>query len=362
MRIISSVRTITASLKDLLSMSREEKEEFYKAKCEYYQGIVELSLLVACVTTIFFIYSDYMINGSFIPTLLPRMSILVFIAVFFAVTHYDNSARTMVIMDFFLGHGMVIAASWTAYNLKDNSNSITGVIIVNLLWLVIGYVSTPMDTTINGVIFVCEIFITNLFNHYTNYELILALEIPIIIGIIFVQYIMTTFYLDHYRLSRKLEEAMVTDPLTRVYNRHILEKIISEKLLDDRSSDEPITVAMLDIDDFKKINDENGHYTGDITLFYIGQKLSNDTQKEDYVIRYGGEEFIIIFRNCDIDTAYVRMDKIRTEIENATDTPVPFTISVGVSAYTGDYTMTLRTVDSALYEAKNTGKNKVIVK
>ncbi len=362
MRIVSSIKTIAALLKDLRSMKPREKAEFYKAKCEYYQGIVELGLLVACITTIFFIYSDYMINGSFIPTLIPRLSILVFIAIFFIVTHFSNNSRTMVVMDFFLGHGMVIAASWTAYNLVDNSNSITGIIIVNILWLVIGYVSTPMDTTINGIIFVCEIFITNIFNHYISYEQIISLEIPIITGIIFVQYIMTAFFLDRYRISQKLEEAMITDPLTQVYNRHVLEKIRTENILEKIPSDEPISVAMLDIDDFKKINDENGHYTGDITLFYIGQKLSKDTHEGEYVIRYGGEEFVIIFRNCDIDTARDRMEKFRTEIENANDTPVPFTISVGVSAYTGDYTMTLRTVDSALYEAKNTGKNRVVVK
>ncbi len=361
MRIINGVKTISGLLKALWSMSPSEKDAFYKDKCEYYQGIVELSLIVACLTTICFIYSDYMINGSVLPTLIPRLSILAFIAVFFIVTGISASTRVMVVMDFFLAHGMVLTASWTAYNLVDNSNSVTGIIIVNLLWIVIGFVSRPEDTIINGFVYIIEIVITNQFNHYTNYDVILSLEIPCIIGIMVVHYIMTAYYLDHYRVTQKLKFSMVTDPLTMVYNRHLLEKIVSGNTLKLDSPDELISLAMIDIDDFKKVNDENGHYTGDLTLYYMGQKLLREAHAEDYVIRYGGEEFVIILRNCGIDDAYKRMDKLRDIIENAKDTPVPFTISVGLSSYTGDYTDALMRVDQALYKAKNTGKNKVVV-
>lgn len=361
MRIINGVKTIFGLLKGLWSMSPSEKSDFYKDKCEYYQGIVELSLVVACLTTICFLYSDYMINGSVLPTLIPRLSILAFIAVFFIVTGINGNARVMVVMDFFLGHGMVIAASWTAYKLVDNSNSVTGIIIVNLLWMVIGFVATPIDTLINGVVFIIEIIITNMFNHYTNYDVILSLEIPCIIGIVVVHYIMTAFYLDHYRVTQKLKLSMVTDPLTMVYNRHLLEKIISENSLKIQSPGEQIALAMLDIDDFKKINDENGHYTGDLTLYFLGQKLNRETHEDDYVIRYGGEEFVLILRNCSVDDAYARMEQFRADIEKAKDTPVPFTVSIGVAGYTGDYSDTLMKVDDALYKAKNTGKNKVVV-
>ncbi len=361
MRIINGVKTIIGLLRELRSMSPSDKADFYKDKCEYYQGIVELSLLVACLTTICFIYSDYMINGSVFPTLIPRLSILAFIAVFFIVTNISKSARVMVVMDFFLGHGMVIAASWTAYNLIDNSNSITGIIIVNLLWIVIGFVSKPRDNIINGIVFIIEICITNIFNHYTNYDVILSLEIPCIIGIMVVHFIMTAFYLDHYKVAQKLKMSMVTDPLTMVYNRHLLEKIVSGNALKFQSPDEKISVVMLDIDDFKKVNDDNGHYTGDLTLFYIGQKLSKQAHEDDYVIRYGGEEFVMILRNSDLDDAYARMEQLRTEIENAKDTPVPFTVSIGISGYNGDYSDALMKADEALYKAKNSGKNKVVV-
>lgn len=361
MRIINGSKAIISLLKELRSMNPSQKADFYRSKCNYYQGIVELSLVVASLTSVCFIYSDYTINGSIIPTLIPRLSILLFIAVFFVVTHFSSSTRVTVVMDFFLGHGMCVTASWAAYRLTDNSNSITGIIVVNLIWLVIGYVATTKDTVINGAVYIIEIYITNLFNHYTNYEQILALEIPCIIGIMIVNYVMTAFYLDHYNVSKNLEKALVTDPLTQVYNRHVLEQIISDNAIKGSTPFENIALAMLDIDDFKKINDENGHYTGDLALMYMGQKLSRETHKDDYVIRYGGEEFVIILRNCSVTDACARMEQFRKDIENADDTPIPFTISIGVSSYMGDYIKALQNVDEALYKAKNTGKNKVVV-
>ena len=361
MRIINGVKTIMDLFKDLRSMNRDEKADFYDSKCEYYQGIIELSLIVALSATIVFIYSDYMINGSIMPTLIPRLSVLLFLAVYFIVTQFRVSNRVYVVLDFFLGHGMVIAASWTAYHLVDRSHSVEGIILVNLIWLMVGFVGTPKDSAINGVVFIIELIITNTFNQYANFDVILALEIPCLIGITLVHYIMTAYYLDHYRVTQKLELAMVTDPLTQVYNRHLLEKIISQNTIKDVTKGEHIAVALIDIDDFKKINDDNGHYTGDLTLLYMGQKLSKETHENDYVIRYGGEEFVVILRNCDVNNACARMEQFRQDIETAKDTPVPFTISVGVSCYTGDYSKTLQNVDAALYKAKNSGKNKVIV-
>ena len=152
---------------------------------------------------------------------------------------------------------------------------------------------------------------------------------------------------------------MVTDPLTQVYNRHLLERIVTKNALKD--IDGPVAIAMLDIDYFKQVNDEHGHYTGDLTLLYMGQKLAKGTHEDDYVIRYGGEEFVIILKNCDVNNACARMEQFRQDIENAKDTPVPFTISVGVSRYNGDFSKSIQNVDNALYKAKNTGRNKVVV-
>lgn len=93
-----------------------------------------------------------------------------------------------------------------------------------------------------------------------------------------------------------------------------------------------IAVVMLDIDLFKNVNDTYGHYTGDQVLRYLGKKLTEDVRKSDYVIRYGGEEILILMNECSVSEAYAHMENIRADIQNANDRPAPFTISAGVAS------------------------------
>ncbi len=361
MRIIDGAKDLAALFKDYRTMTRDEKTDFYQAKCDYYQKYVELSLVAGCVISISFIFSDYLLNGSFIPTLLPRFSILLFLAVFLILTHFLTSRTATVYLDYFLGHGMVIATIISIYFLENKIHASEGFIIMNLIWMTVGFVSKPHETVVSSLVFLAEILISNSFNHYTNLDIILALEIPAAMAVILSHCLLMLYFLDHYRIRQQLELAMITDPLTQVYNRHLLEKIINQNMLLNIEEDEPIAIAMLDIDYFKKINDDHGHYTGDLTLLYIGQKLTKETHDSDYVIRYGGEEFVIILKNCDVNSACARMEQFRQDIENAKDMPVPFTVSIGVSRYTGDYSKSIQNVDTALYKAKNTGRNKVVV-
>ncbi len=361
MRLVEGAKALTALLKDYRSMSREELADFYQSKCDYYQKYVELSLAAGSVASFTFIVSDYLLNHAYIPTLIPRLSIVVFMLLYILVTHFFRGRSVTVFMDYFLGHGMVLATIWSTYHLDDRIHASEGFIIMNIIWLTVGFVAKPHETIVSHMIFILEILISHTFNHYENLDIILALQIPSAFAVVCSHLVLMLYYLDHYRMHQKLELAMITDPLTQVYNRHLLEKIVSQNALRDIDKSEPIAVAMLDIDYFKKINDDNGHYTGDLTLLYIGQKLSKETHSDDYVIRYGGEEFVIILRNCDVNNACARMEQLRRDIEASKDTPVPFTISVGVSRYTGDYSKTLQNVDMALYKAKNAGRNRVVV-
>ncbi len=361
MRIIEGTKDLLALFNDYRTMSREEKADFYKAKCDYYQKYVELSLIAGCLVSIAFIFSDYLLNGSYLPTLLPRFSILGFLAVFFVVTHFLKSRTALVYLDYFLGHAMVIATIWAIYHLEDRIHASEGFIIMNLIWITIGFVAKPHETILSSLLFFAEILISHSFNHYENLDIIFALEIPAAVAVILSHCLLMLYFLDHYRIRQQLELAMITDPLTQVYNRHLLEKIVHENTLREVADGEPVAIAMLDIDYFKKINDDNGHYTGDLTLLYVGQKLSGETHGNDYVIRYGGEEFVIILKNCDVNNACARMEQFRRDIENSKDTPVPFTVSIGVSRYTGDYARSIQNVDHALYKAKNSGRNRVVV-
>lgn len=359
MRIFTDAKKLVELYRDYKSMDRDELVDFYQYKCDYYHNYVSISLVAGVFFSIAYIYSDYLLNGTFMRTLIPRLSVLVALLIFFVVTHFSKKRSVLVFMDYFLAHSMVLATIWAIYHLDIKIHASEGFIIMNVVFLIVGFVSKPRETTLSTIVFLLEILLSDAFNHYPNLDIIMALEIPVGIAVIISHSLLMLFYLDHYRVQQKLELAMVTDPLTQVYNRHLLEKIVTQNALQD--IDGPVAIAMLDIDYFKQVNDEHGHYTGDLTLLYIGQKLSKGTHPDDYVIRYGGEEFVIILKNCDVNNACARMEQFRQDIESATDTPVPFTISVGVSRYNGDFSKSIQNVDKALYKAKNTGRNKVVV-
>ncbi len=361
MRLIESAKSLIALYKDYRTMDKDERADFYQSKCDYYQKYVELTLVACSFVSVGFLFFDYLINGTILPTLIPRLSIVFFLVAYIFAIHFFRERSAIVFMDYMVGHSYMLITIWSIYYLSTNEYSAEGIMMLNLIWMVIGFVSKPREVLLSTLVFFAEILISHSFIHYQNLEIIIALVFPSAIGVVLSHCLLMLYYLDHYRIRQKLELAMVTDPLTQVYNRHLLEKIVSRNTLKDVAQGEPIAVAMLDIDYFKKINDENGHYTGDLTLLYIGQKLSNETHDNDYVIRYGGEEFVIIFRNCDVNNACARMEQFRIDIENAKDTPVPFTISVGVSRYNGDYSKTIQNVDTALYKAKNAGRNRVVV-
>ncbi|MBE5831087.1 MAG: GGDEF domain-containing protein [Butyrivibrio sp.] len=359
MKIFSDAKTLIDLFQDYRSMNQEDLEDFYQSKCDYYQNYVGISLIVAVLISITYIISDYMLNGTYARTFIPRFSVIVPLILFLISTQFFRTRRATVFMDYFLTHCIVLATIWAIYHLDIKTHASEGFVIMNLIFLTVGFAARLREITLSTIIFWLEILISHSFNHYDNLGIIFALEIPCGIAVICSHALLMLFYLDHYRVQQKLELAMITDPLTQVYNRHLLEKIITQNAL--KEVEGPVAIAMLDIDYFKQVNDEYGHYTGDLTLLYIGQKLSKGTHDNDYVIRYGGEEFVIILKNCDVNNACARMEQFRQEIESATDTPVPITVSVGVSIYTGDFSKSIQNVDSALYKAKNTGRNKVVV-
>ena len=359
MRIIEYVKTLIDRYKDFRTLTEDDLADFYQSKCDYYQQYVGVSLVVGTMFSSLYIVSDYLLGGGGMPTLIPRLSVLGVLIIYLIALNFCQNRASTVLADHIMAHYMVLATMWAVYYLDDRLNVGQVFIIMGLVVFTIGFVSMPREFILTAILFLLEIVISNIFIHYKHMYVIIALQIPCIFAIIASHILLNLLYLDYYRGRQKLELASITDPLTQVYNRHLLEKIVSKNALNDIKG--PVAIAMLDIDYFKQVNDEHGHYTGDLTLLYIGQKLSRETHPDDYVIRFGGEEFIVIFKNCDINNACARMEQFRQDIEKAEDSPVHFTISVGLSMYTGDFSKTIQNVDHALTKAKNTGRNKVVV-
>ncbi|MDR3271610.1 MAG: GGDEF domain-containing protein [Peptococcaceae bacterium] len=167
---------------------------------------------------------------------------------------------------------------------------------------------------------------------------------------------------------RELYIEIYTDKLTRVGNRNMFHQKMQECLLAVREQRlRDVSLAMIDIDHFKKVNDTYGHMAGDQVLSELATLLKRSTRKTDVVIRWGGEEFVVILPNAKLTGAHAFMNRMRSTVESHHFEELgdhgAITISVGLSAYkelessgvdmTEDATKILLTAaDNALYEAK----------
>lgn len=170
--------------------------------------------------------------------------------------------------------------------------------------------------------------------------------------------------------QQNLFRAANIDNLTQLYNKKYLIDILTKEFSFSRRNKNLLSVLMIDIDHFKKINDTYGHMAGDLVLKSVGQFLSKNIRLENIAARYGGEEFCIILRNVGSDLAFTIGERVRRGIEGETldyrGNPIRVTISVGIAtmedAEFETYEDLLRKADENLYEAKTSGRNKTILK
>lgn len=164
----------------------------------------------------------------------------------------------------------------------------------------------------------------------------------------------------------QLKDRIEHDPLTGLYNRFALYPILNEILHRAKEKSEPVVVAMLDLDNFKRINDEFGHQVGDQVLCSTAAIIRQALRAADKVIRYGGEEFVLILPNSHLKSALIPLERIRSQIEKNRPPEHPemlITVSIGATEYPGrgtpDAEDLIARADKAMYEAKRQGKNTI---
>lgn len=167
----------------------------------------------------------------------------------------------------------------------------------------------------------------------------------------------------------ELAEESRKDPLTRLTNRRHLEMALEEAHRMSRISSHPLSVAFIDLDDFKKINDQHGHLTGDKVLVEFAELLSAQLRTSDIVARFGGEEFVVVFPQTPLTTATQVIRRVLNLIGNTTitgshGTSLKVTFSAGVASHGEEEHFDtaedlLRAADDALYRSKHLGRNQV---
>ena len=152
------------------------------------------------------------------------------------------------------------------------------------------------------------------------------------------------------------------DPLTKVYNRNMFEEVVQQHVSSVGKRALDLALLMLDIDNFKQVNDTYGHLKGDQVLVELASILKASIREDDFLIRYGGEEFCVLAHNSTLSQSIYFANKLRLCIEKHDfGTKEKITISIGVSMHcSGDNVHKfVHRADTALYQAKRTGKNRV---
>lgn len=170
------------------------------------------------------------------------------------------------------------------------------------------------------------------------------------------------------RLEQTLNQLASRDSLTQCWNRRMMEDLRDNSIAEAQRNKSPLTLMVVDIDHFKKINDQYGHAAGDSALKQVVAVMNNNLREYDQVGRFGGEEFVIILPSTDIDSAWGVAERIRSAIQfhpmqTDTSASIDLTVSIGMAQYDPNIdrhgNQLFDRADQALYEAKQAGRNRI---
>ena len=184
-----------------------------------------------------------------------------------------------------------------------------------------------------------------------------------IVTVVIVALALLLFFLAYqFVLLHRTKKASLIDPLTLVYNRSFLREFL------DREDFAKYYILMVDVDHFKKINDNYGHKVGDQILYQVAQTIHHVIRPQDILIRYGGEEFLIFIPKEISETKVVEIanrikNSIESKIFHAEDHSLKLTVSIGINLHPEHYkniSDALKEADARLYEAKRSGRNRIV--
>jgi diguanylate cyclase (GGDEF)-like protein len=177
--------------------------------------------------------------------------------------------------------------------------------------------------------------------------------------------------LHRHQADAQVQRQAIIDPLTDLYNRRFFDEVLIREFYLRQRIGAPLSLAMLDIDHFKRVNDDYGHAAGDLVLKTFAGEMLRSLRRSDMIFRYGGEEFAIIFPDTPLGGALCKLERIREHVREIVIShygiDLQVTLSAGVAGMvsSADYPNgpleMLQAADKALYRAKQTGRDRVCV-
>lgn len=209
-------------------------------------------------------------------------------------------------------------------------------------------------------------YFEEILNHLKTLENALQRDVGIVVASIDYLYNIIKIINKPKIIDSEKSEFIVTtstkDALTELYLRDVFDVFLNKLIEENKRNNESLCLLMIDIDDFKKVNDTYGHQKGDEVLSEVGNVLNATIRKMDFAARYGGEELSVIMPNTNAQEASLIANRIREKISKINFKKFTIHVSIGVSELNENITTSERLIlyaDKALYKAKNNGKNLV---
>ncbi|MCC5827310.1 response regulator [Alkalimonas sp.] len=166
------------------------------------------------------------------------------------------------------------------------------------------------------------------------------------------------------RERQRLLELATKDHLTGLYNRHFMGEVAKRRFAEASKQQLPLSLLVIDIDHFKQVNDQHGHHIGDKVLKRLAEALREQFSEQDCIARFGGEEFVVLLHQCDLDDATAKAQQLCERLQQLKPEGIATSVSIGVTslnpAQTEYFDEVFARADKALYQAKQNGRNQVV--
>ena len=343
----------------LKDFNKEERQSFYQSKYDYYKTFMTRLMAISFLTYTFFFITDCLTVGRFsYETLWARLITLIPFVGYVIVIKKSKDYRIAVPVTYIMIHIIIWSTNRIIYIVGGSQFELPGMLIMHLMFVCAGFGSPLPYSIVGNALFLLDIVVAHVLIQYNDFPNMLLFNVPCVIGVCMIHHMLQKVYMEQYLIRQQLEHLVVHDQLTKVNNRNKLKEISNYRGEMVAFSDMAVSMLLMDIDFFKQVNDKFGHEAGDTVLVHLAQTLKESVRVTDYVIRWGGEEFLIILPGCSAEQALIIAEKLRKRVEESDNGICPITISIGVARHLGgDYHATIKKADEALYNAKRAGRN-----
>ena len=341
-------------------ISKEEHDDFYQYKYDYYRQMNIWTLILSVFANTLYWISDCQLFGRIAyETILPRTFMIIPLIIFLMIKDKIKSYKIMVPISYVIIHGIMWCTIWAIYYLPIKQHANEGFIIMHLMFIAVGFCAPRKWSMLLHSALILDILVSYPINHYENIDLMLTLGIPALVAVEAMLWIMEDAMVDQYKTKKELEESVFLDQLTKVFNRNKIKEICKENSYSLKYDE--ANIMIMDIDFFKRVNDTHGHDAGDIILQLAADEIKRSVNSNDIVVRWGGEEFIVIVPYRPLEDTKILAETIRKRIAILETGICPISISVGVTRCIAgeDYHIAIKRADDALYYAKEHGRNRV---